>query len=210
VLITGETGTGKGLLAQEIHLAGPRKGQPFVVVDCSTIPPRLMESELFGHVQGAFTGAIYTRPGAFHEAEGGTIFFDEIGVPIYIPVSVLRVFDGPNHAPGQFQELLCALDLLFRLGTRQSRVDIVIADVPAALGLYKVAMIFGGYAARLCKLLPEGGDDGGVFGERTALPQQQGLRNIVHRVVGTGNGKVEVTPVGQQLGCLKAVTRLLK
>jgi transcriptional regulator with PAS, ATPase and Fis domain len=100
VLITGETGTGKGLLAQEIHLAGSRKEKPFVVVDCSTIPPRLMESELFGHVQGAFTGALYTRPGAFQEAGGGTIFFDEIGeIPPPMQAKLLRVLEDREIKP---------------------------------------------------------------------------------------------------------------
>jgi len=94
VLITGETGTGKGLLAEEIQLHSPRSNEPFVVVDCSTIPAHLMETELFGHVKGAFTGAVSSRSGAFEEAHKGTIFFDEIGeLPSNMQPKLLRVLE---------------------------------------------------------------------------------------------------------------------
>jgi two-component system, NtrC family, response regulator GlrR len=79
VLIEGETGTGKGLLAEVIHLQSPRAKERLVVVDCSAIPPTLIEAELFGHAKGAFTGAQSARAGAFEAASGGTIFLDEIG-----------------------------------------------------------------------------------------------------------------------------------
>jgi DNA-binding NtrC family response regulator len=79
VLIEGETGTGKGLLAEVIHKKSARARGPFVVVDCSAIPPTLIEAELFGHAKGAFTGAQSARAGAFEGAAGGTIFLDEIG-----------------------------------------------------------------------------------------------------------------------------------
>lgn len=94
VLISGETGTGKGLLAEEVHLHSPRGEYPFVVVDCATIPAHLMEDELFGHVKGAFTGAVSTRSGAFEEADSGTIFFDEIGeLPGALQPKLLRVLE---------------------------------------------------------------------------------------------------------------------
>jgi transcriptional regulator with GAF, ATPase, and Fis domain len=94
VLITGETGTGKGLLAEEIQMQSPRSEAPFVVVDCSTIPAHLMETELFGHVKGAFTGAVSSRSGAFEEAHKGTIFFDEIGeLPSTLQPKLLRVLE---------------------------------------------------------------------------------------------------------------------
>jgi DNA-binding NtrC family response regulator len=79
VLIEGETGTGKEVLAESMHLAGPRRDGPFVVFDCTAVPPNLVESELFGHERGSFTGAVGTRRGVFERAHGGTLLIDEIG-----------------------------------------------------------------------------------------------------------------------------------
>ncbi len=94
LLIEGETGTGKGLLAESIHQASPRAGGPFVVIDCGSIPPSLIESELFGHARGAFTGAHAARIGAFEAAKGGTIFLDEIGeLPLAMQPNLLRALE---------------------------------------------------------------------------------------------------------------------
>jgi transcriptional regulator with PAS, ATPase and Fis domain len=95
VLVEGETGTGKDVLARSLHAASPRATGPFVAVDCGAIPESLVESELFGHVRGAFTGAVGDRKGVFEEAHGGTLFLDEIGeMPIAMQAKLLRAIES--------------------------------------------------------------------------------------------------------------------
>jgi DNA-binding NtrC family response regulator len=100
VLITGESGTGKELIAKAIHEASPRAGKPFVTVNSSNIPSELLESELFGHTRGAFTGAVAAKKGLFEVADGGSIFLDEIGdIPPETQVRLLRVIQEREFTP---------------------------------------------------------------------------------------------------------------
>jgi transcriptional regulator with PAS, ATPase and Fis domain len=129
VLITGESGTGKELAARAIHELSPRRNEPFVPVNCGAIPEELLESELFGHVRGAFTGAVNARQGRFQLANGGTLFLDEIGeMSPKLQVKLLRVLQerqfepvGSDHAFQVDVRVVAATNQELRLAVRDGR-----------------------------------------------------------------------------------------
>ena len=146
VLITGESGTGKELVARAIHFRGPFAQRPFVAVDCSSLVPTLIESELFGYEKGAFTGALKSRPGLFQTAHGGTIFLDEVGeLPQEMQAKLLRVLQekelrpvGSNDNVKVDVRVIAAsnrdLDAAYRAGTFRKdlyfRLNVVAVHVP--------------------------------------------------------------------------------
>ncbi|HTT33991.1 MAG TPA: sigma-54 dependent transcriptional regulator [Methylomirabilota bacterium] len=145
VLITGETGTGKELVAQAVHELSPRARQPFVVVNCAAIPEALLEAELFGHVRGAFTGAVQSRLGRIHVAQGGTLFLDEIGeLPLSMQAKLLRFLQngevqrlGSSDVHRVDVRVVCATNvrLLDLVQAKQFRQDLYyrLAIFPVAL-----------------------------------------------------------------------------
>jgi len=147
VLITGESGTGKELVARAIHFRGPLSQMPFIAVDCGALVPTLMESELFGHEKGAFTGALKSKPGLFEAANGGSIFLDEIGeLPLEMQGKLLRVLQekevrpvGSNAKVGVDVRVIAAtnrdLEAAYRAGTFRKdlyfRLNVVTVHLPS-------------------------------------------------------------------------------
>jgi transcriptional regulator with PAS, ATPase and Fis domain len=107
VLLQGESGTGKELVARELHAQSPRAAHPFVPVNCAAVSPDLIESELFGHARGAFSGATRTREGLFHYAQGGTLFLDEVAeLPLAIQATLLRAIEDLKIRPVGSEQLM--------------------------------------------------------------------------------------------------------
>jgi two-component system response regulator GlrR len=128
VLIRGESGTGKELIARAIHRASARAEQPFVAVNCGAIPDTLLESELFGHAKGAFTGALKDYPGLFRSAAGGTLFLDEIGdMPLPLQVKLLRVLQEKQMRPVG-SVTTCAVDVRIISATHRHLEEEITAE----------------------------------------------------------------------------------
>jgi DNA-binding NtrC family response regulator len=144
-LITGETGTGKELVARALHQHGPRRNRRFVAINCSAIVETLFESELFGHVRGAFTGASEAKPGLFESADGGTLFLDEIGeLPLSLQAKLLRVLEtGEVQRVGSVQALrtdvrvVCATNRDLRVDASAGRFR---ADLLYRLNVAEIAL----------------------------------------------------------------------
>jgi DNA-binding NtrC family response regulator len=153
VLVTGESGTGKDLVSRALHFNSKRAGKAFVTVNCAAIPETMLESVLFGHVKGAFTGASFDKVGEFQKADGGTLFLDELGeLPLMLQAKVLRAVEqgevsplGSNKAPGRVDvRLVCATNRNLRQMVKEGRfrddlffrVGVITLELPA-LRTYK-------------------------------------------------------------------------
>ena len=213
VLIVGESGSGKELVARDLHRHGPGAGGPFVAINSAALPENLVESELFGHERGAFTGAVTTRKGAFEAAEGGTLFLDEIGeLPLAAQAKLLRVLEerqvtrlGGNRsisvdakivaatnrdleaevAAGQFRQ-----DLYFRLSVHVLRVPPLrerLSDLPDLASRF-VAAICERFRMRPKKL--SAGVLELLMGYDWRRNNVRELRNIIERMIIAADGDV--------------------
>jgi two-component system, NtrC family, response regulator GlrR len=226
ILLEGETGTGKSALAEAVHRASPRRGGPFVVVDCGAIPANLLEAELFGNERGAFTGADRARVGAFEEASGGTLFLDEIGeLPLEVQPKLLRAIEnrtvrrlGSNRhlvVPVRVVAATCRrlrdetragrfrVDLFHRLAVAALTVPPLrerVGDIPAIARSLLAGL--GAAPERIAALLT---DD--ALAELCVAPwpgNLRELRNVLERRLVFGDLCDEVPPADEQPGAIWA------
>jgi transcriptional regulator with PAS, ATPase and Fis domain len=217
VLIQGETGTGKELIAKAIHFNSPRKDQKMVSINCGAIPENLLESELFGHVKGAFTGAVQNRVGRFEQGNNGTIFLDEIGnMPLSLQVKLLRVLQerefervGGNDSVKVDVRIIAAtssnLELMVREGTFREdlfyRLNVIPLHIPALRERREdIPLLIQRFISQFC--------DTHKLETKTVSPQVmkammsyewpgnvRQLENIVERMVALTGARTAIMPV---------------
>lgn len=234
VLVTGESGTGKELVARAIHFNGPRKQNPFIAVNCSAIPESLMESELFGHVRGSFTGAIRDKAGKFEAANKGTIFLDEIGtMPLHLQTKLLRVLQeqevervGSNTSVKLDVRIISATNLDLEHQVRQGnfrddlyyRLNVIPLHLPPLRERQQDIMaLVGSFLEKYCRLM--GRSAMTISRQALEMLEQHAwpgnvreLENLVERLVALTEGDVihaEDLPVGMcGQGSLSSVVSL--
>jgi two-component system response regulator AtoC len=229
VLISGESGTGKELAARAIHEQSPRKAGPLVVVHCAALPDTLLESELFGHEKGAFTGAVCRKPGRIELADGGTLFLDEIGdVPLAMQVKLLRVLQERTFERLGGTETV-KVDVRFVAATHQDLDAMVRAKTFREDLYYRLAVVpvvmpplrarpedIGGLVTRFAATFGHANGKGAVTVDAAALERLRReswpgnvreLQNFVERLVVLADGTtIGVADVERELGRSAAIT----
>jgi formate hydrogenlyase transcriptional activator len=218
VLIQGETGTGKELIARAVHNVSSRRGRPFVTLNCAAIPAELLESELFGHERGAFTGAVVQRLGRFEAADGGTLFLDEIGdMPLALQAKLLRVLQeqeferlGSSITRRADVRIVAATnqDLVALIADKQFRMDLYyrLSVFPIALPPLRervsdipllVTHFVEKYGARMSKRISRVSNDSMDALKRYPWPGNiRELQNFIERaVILTGGDVLELPPL---------------
>jgi formate hydrogenlyase transcriptional activator len=227
VLLQGETGTGKELVARAIHEAGPRRCRPFVAVNCAAIPAGLLESELFGHERGAFTGAVARSVGRFQSADGGTLFLDEIGdLPLELQPKLLRALQeqqierlggGGRQLPVDVRIIAATnQDLLQMVGRREFRADLYyrLNVFPIALPPLRervediqplVDHFVGQFASRHGKRIDQVSHSAiEALRSHTWPGNVRELQNVVERAVIAGGGGVLEVPGFEEHRCARS------